>query len=200
MKTGIITFITLLTIIFSVNVTKAATKNNDGNQTAVLVATNNINKIEASGNVEVYITNGDKDQVKVYDKYYEQNALVQDKDGVLRISSYGADKLVVLVTVSDLRAVIANDNAIVRSYGKLSVVDLTLVLNNNASAKLKLDALNANITLNNRTVADLSGSIFDYTLNYSQSSTINKTDLTVVNSTEKNTTKVRLVEEKIASL
>ncbi|MES2428976.1 MAG: DUF2807 domain-containing protein [Bacteroidota bacterium] len=202
MKTGIITFITLLTIILSVNVTKAATKNIDGNQIAVLVATNNINKIEASGNVEVYITNGDKDQVKVYDKYYDQNALVQDKDGVLRISSYTAEKLVVLVTVSDLHAITANDNASIKSYGKLSVIDLSVVLNNNASAQLKLDALAANITLNNRSAAHLSGNIFDYSLNYSQSSTLNKTDLTVVYSTEKNTTKTtaRRADEKIASL
>jgi hypothetical protein len=203
MKTGIITFITLITILLSVNVTKAATKNIDGNQTAVLVATNNINKIEASGNVEVYITNGDKDQVKVYDKYYDQNALVQDKDGVLRISSYTAEKLVVLVTVSDLHAITANDNASIKSYGsKLSVIDLSVVLNNNASAQLKLDALAANITLNNRSAANLSGNIFDYSLNYSQSSTLNKTDLTVVNSTEKNTTKTtaRQADEKIASL
>jgi hypothetical protein len=202
MKTGIITFITLITILLSVNVTKAATKNTDGHQTAVLVATNNINKIEASGNVEVYITNGDKDQVKVYDKYYDQNALVQDKDGVLRISSYTAEKLVVLVTVSDLHAITANDNASIKSYGKLSVIDLSVVLNNNASAQLKLDALAANITLNNRSAANLSGNIFDYSLNYSQSSTLNKTDLTVVNSTEKNTTKTtaRQADEKIASL
>lgn len=201
MKTGIITIITLLTIILSVNVSNAATRNRDGNQVAVL-AINNISKIEASGNVEVYVTNGDKDQVKVFDKYYDQNALVQDKDGVLRISSYSKDKLVVLVTVSDLRSITANDNASVKSYGKLSVIDLSVVLNNNASAQLKLDAIAASITLNSRAVANLSGNVVDYTANYSQSSTLNKTDLTVVNSTEKNTTKqtTRQAEEKIASL
>ena len=202
MKTRIVTLITLLTIILSVTITKAATKDGNNNNTAVLVATNNISKIEASGNVEVYITNGDKDEVKVYDKYYEQNALVQDKDGVLRISSYTADKLVVLVTVSDLRAITASDNASIKSYGTLSAIDLSVTLNNNASAQLKLDAFAADFIVNNHATANLSGNVYDYSLAYSQTSTINKTNLTVVNSTVKNTTKeaASLAQEKMASL
>jgi phage gp45-like len=202
MKTRIVTLITLLTIVLSVTITKAATKDGNNNNTAVLVATNNISKIEASGNVEVYITNGDKDEVKVYDKYYEQNALVQDKDGVLRISSYTADKLVVLVTVSDLRAITASDNASIKSYGTLSAIDLSVTLNNNASAQLKLDAFAADFIVNNHATANLSGNVYDYSLAYSQTSTINKTNLTVVNSTVKNTTKeaASLAQEKMASL
>jgi hypothetical protein len=202
MKTRIVTLITLLTIILSATITKAATKDGNNNNTAILVATNNISKIEASGNVEVYITNGDKDEVKVYDKYYEQNALVQDKDGVLRISSYTTNKLVVLVTVSDLRAITASDNASIKSYGTLSAIDLSVTLNNNASAQLKLNVFAADFTVNNRATANLSGNVNDYSLAYSQTSTINKTNLTVVNSTVKNTTKeaARLAQEKMASL
>jgi len=202
MKTRIVTLITLLTIILSVTMASAATKNVDGNQAAVLVATNNINKIEASGNVEVYITNGDKDQVKVFDKYYAKNALVQDKDGVLRISSYTADKLVVLVTVADLHAITVNDNATVRSYGTLAAIDLKVTLNNNAAAQLKLDAFAADITVNNRATANLSGNVNDYSLKHSQSSTVNKSQLVAANTTEVNTTKAaaRRAEEKMASL
>jgi hypothetical protein len=201
MKTRIVTLITLITIVLSVSVANAATINNN-NATAVNVAVNNISKIEASGNVEVYITNGDKDEVKVYDKYYEQNALVQGKDGVLRISSYAKDKLVVLVTVADLCAITAYDNAVVKSYGKLSAIELNVVLNNNASAQLDLNVFAANFTVNNRSTANLSGTVNDYSVKYSQSSTINKTDLVAANVTEKNTTKeaARLAEEKMASL
>lgn len=202
MKTRIVTLITLLTIILGISVSSAATRNNSYVvQTPVVVAVNNINKIEASGNVEVYVTSGDKDQVKVYDKYYAKNALVQGKDGVLRIASYTADKLVVLVTVTDLHAITANDNAIVKSYRRLSLIDLNLVLNNSASAQLNFNALSANVTLNHRATADLSGSVIDYELAYSQSSTLNKTNLAVVNVTERNTSKtIRPVSEKIASL
>lgn len=204
MKTRIITLITLLTIVLGVSVSSAATlKNNNGAQTPVVVATNNINKIEASGNVEVYVTNGDKDQVKVYDKYYAQNAFVQDKNGVLRIASYNNEKLVVLVTVTDLRAVIASDNAVVKSLGKLSLTDFNLVLNNRASAQLNIDAIGAKVTLNNRSTADISGSVIEYEAAFSQSSTLNKTNLIAINSIEKNTTKAAVVtqsEEKVASL
>ena len=200
MKTRIVTLITLLTIVLGISVSNAATRtDNTVTQTPVVVAINNIHKIEASGNVEVYVTNGDKDQVKVYDKYYAKNALVQDKDGVLRIASYTGEKLVVLVTVSNLQAITAYDNATIKSYGKLSLIDLTLVLNNQASAQLNFDALNADITLNNRATARLSGSVIDYSLAYSRTSTLNKANLTVVNVTSQPTA-TRQAEEKIASL
>jgi len=204
MKTRIITLITLLTVVLGISVSSAATlKNDDGIQTPVVVATNNINKIEASGNVEVYVTSGDKDQVKVYDKYYANNAFVQDKDGVLRIASYNTERLVILVTVTDLRAITANDNAIVKSYGKLSLIDFNLVLNNRASAQLNISAVAAKVTLNQRATADISGSVMDYESAYSQSSTLNKTNLTAINAVEKNTTKAAAAvqtEEKVASL
>jgi hypothetical protein len=202
MKTTIATLITVLTIITNVSLTKAGVVDNNPKYTGpVNVAVNNISKIEASGNVEVYITAGDKDDVKVYDKYYSQNALVQGKDGVLRISSYSKDKLVVLVTVTDLRAITAYDNAAIKSYGRLSVIDLNVTLNNNASAQLHLDAYAATFNVNGRATANLSGTIHDYNVNYSQSSTINKTNLVAIYTAETNTTKAsRLTAERIASL
>jgi hypothetical protein len=204
MKTRIITLITLLTIVLSISVSSAATLKNDKDvQTPVVLATNNVNKIEVSGNVEVYVTSGDKDQVKVYNKYYAQNAFVQDKDGILRIASYSADKLVVLVTVTDLRAITASDNAAIKSFGKLLLIDFNLVLNNRASAQLNIDAVAAKVTLNNRATADISGSVIEYESAFSQSSTLNKTKLTAVNIIEKNTTKAAVAtqtEEKVASL
>lgn len=205
MKTTFVTLITLVTIALSNPVANASTINNANNSSSspVTVAVNNISKIEASGNVEVYITNGYKDDVKVYDKYYSKNALVQGKDGVLRISSYGKDKLVVLVTVTDLRAITAYDNAVIKSDKRLSVIDLTVVLNNNASAQLKLDAFAANFTVNDRAKANLSGNITEYNVNYSQSSTINKTELVADNVNEINTTKEaarRMAAANVASL
>jgi hypothetical protein len=203
MKTGIVTLTTVAVIALSTTVSGATTINTHNNNNAIVnVAVNNISKIEASGNVEVYITNGDKDDVKVFDKYYSKNALVQTKDGVLRISSYGKDKLVVLVTVSDLRAITGYDNAVIKSKGKLSAIDLIVTLNNNASAQLNLDAYAASFTINNRATANLSGNVNDYSVNYSQSSTINKTELVAANVTERNTTKetARLAAASVASL
>jgi hypothetical protein len=187
MKTRIITLITMVAVVLSTtNFTYAATKatnSNDG--VTVLTEVSNINKIEASGNVEVYITNGDKDQVKVYNNYYAQNALIQDKDGVLRISSYDADKLVVLVTVSDLRSITASDNAAVKSYGTLSAIDLNVMLKDNSSAQLKLNSFAADFTIVGHAKADLTGSVDNYNLAYTPSSSVNRSQLAVVSKTEK---------------
>jgi hypothetical protein len=189
MKKKIFTLITLVAIAISTtSLTQAAVKiNND--ETTILTNVSNINKVEAYGNVEVYITNGTKDQVKVYNNYYAGNALVQNQNGVLRISSYKTEKLVVLVTVTDLRSITAYDNASIKSDGTLSSLDLTVDLNNDASAQLKLDAFAASITVNDHAKADLSGAINDYELKHSRSSSVNRKELVAVNAKETMTTK-----------
>lgn len=182
---------TILTLIAAVTLTTTGIANaevkpvTNNNNTTVLTEVTRINQIEARGNVEVYITNGAKDEVKVFDNYYAQNALVQGNNGTLRISSYTKDKLVVLVTVTDLRSVSAYDNAAIKSKGTLSALELDVKLNNTATAQLKLDAITANVTANDRAKADLSGSVEDYSLTYAQSSTVNRTELTAQNRAER---------------
>lgn len=153
----------------------------DDNNSTILTNISKINKIEIHGNVEVFVSDGTADQVKVYNKYYEQNALVQNQDGVLRISSYADQKLVVWVTANDLDAITAYDNAEVKSFGNLSKINLDVTLNNNASAQLSLDAYKANITVNGRAKADLTGNVTDYTLVREQSATVNHTALVAGN-------------------
>ena len=148
----------------------AAVKNN----VVTVLNIGNINKIEVRGNVEVIVANGEKDEVTVNNNYYAENALVQGKDGVLRISSYGNDKLVVYVKAADLRAIAAFDNAVVKSDGRFSAIDLQVSLSNNAYAALNLDNFSANITVNNNAKADLSGFVTEASLNYSAGSTINR--------------------------
>jgi hypothetical protein len=136
-----------------------------------------INKIEVRGNVEVSISMGAKDEVKVNNNYYAESALVQDEKGVLRISSYKAQKLVVYVTVHDLNSIAAYDNAVVKSDEKLSLMSLDVDLHNHAYAGLKLNNYAANITLNDQAKADLTGNVVEYSLIYSSSSTVNRTEL-----------------------
>ena len=187
MKTKFLTLITLATLtIATTSATFANTKTK--NNTTVLNNINRITSIEAHGNVEIYVTNGSKDGVEVFDSYYDQNALVQNEDGVLRVSSYKTDKLVIMVTVTDLRAISASDNAMVKSYGRFSSIDLEVELNDNAIAELNIDAFAAKFTINDRAKADISGTIEDYLLNYSRSSTVNRTYLATSNRTEKITT------------
>lgn len=185
MKTKILTLITLVTLtIATTSATFAGTKND----VTQLGNISRITAIEANGNVEVYITNGNKDGVTVFGNYYNQNALVQNENGVLRVTSYKTDKLVILVTVTDLRTVTASDNAIIKSDGRLSSIELEVQLNDNAAAQLNLDAYAAKFNINDRAKADISGNIEDYQLNYSRSSTVNRTYLAASNRAEKITT------------
>lgn len=118
-----------------------------------------VNKIEVYGNVQVYVSSGDTDMVKVYNQYYKESALVQGDNGTLRIASYKNEKLVVWVTASDLRKIELHDNAEIKSFGKLSAISLDVELSNNAVAKLDMDAFEANVTLNDRAKAYLAGNI-----------------------------------------
>jgi hypothetical protein len=135
-----------------------------------------INKIEVRGNVELFISDNSVEQVKVYNKYYSENALVQYNNGTLRITSYNAEKLIVWVSTDDLRAVTAYDNAEVRSFGKLSKIEFDVDLHNNASVNLNLDAYNANVKLNDRAKAELSGTATEFGLTANANTTVVKSD------------------------
>jgi hypothetical protein len=180
MKTTILTLATIATLALGLgNTTYAAGTKDSAAKTnnevsTVLTNVSAISKIEVRGNVEVFISDGDADQVKVYNKYYEQSALVQSQNGVLRITSYADQKLVVWVKAADLRAITAYDNAEVKSYGKLSPIELNVSLHNNASADLNLDAYSANVTVADHAKADLSGRADQFTLNHGVSTSVNK--------------------------
>lgn len=180
---------TILTLMAAVilTATTAATKATAAatTESITLNGVKSINKIEARGNVEVYITNGIKDAVKVYDTaYYANSALVQVEQGTLRVTNYDkAKKLLVEVTVTDLRNVAAYDNAVIKS-DKLALVDLSVDLYNNAYAGLQLSNYVASINVNDQAKADLAGDITEYSLTYSYGSTVNRTELTATNGIE----------------
>ncbi|PJJ84802.1 GIN domain-containing protein [Mucilaginibacter auburnensis] len=180
MKTKFTTIIaTVALLISTITIAQA---NDDA---VTLTSAGHINKIEASGNVEVYITNGKEDGVKVYNDYYAQNAMVQNEDGTLRIASYKNDALIVLVTVTDLRAITANDHAIIKSYNGLSALSLNIDLNDKAIASLDVDAVAANITVNDNARADLYGMIQNYHIDYSATASVNKNELEAYSSSER---------------
>jgi len=173
MKTQIITIFTALLLGKGIaEKTYATTAKNE--TVTVLNDISAINKIEVYGNVELYISDGNTDQVKVYNKYYAESALVQSKNGTLRISSYKAEKLIVWVTAADLRSVSAYDNSEVKSFGSLSKIEFNVDLHNNAIAKLDLDAYKANVSVNDQAKADLSGRADEYSLKYADAGNINQ--------------------------
>jgi hypothetical protein len=196
MKTQIITIFAVLVVALGVtNSTYAATAKNADNSYTILTDISAINKIEVHGNVELYISDGATDQVKVYNKYYSESALVQSKNGVLRISSYKLDKLVVWVTANDLRAISAFDNAEVKSFGDISKIEFEVDLHNSASAKLNLDAYSASVTVNDDAKANLSGTVTEYALNYNREENVNHKDLVAMHTSKKQTVKLVAAKE-----
>ena len=177
MKTSVITIAAIAALAFgTVNLSNAATKNNN-DAAVVLTNVSKINKIEIHGNVQVFVSDGTSDQVKVYNKYYSENALVQSQNGTLRISSYSKDKLVVWVTANDLRSISIYDNAEVKSFGKLSEINLDVNLYNTSTATLNMDSYSASINVNDHAKANLSGSLENCDLQYAPQTTVNHSTL-----------------------
>ncbi len=154
----------ILSLIITIVMMGTAIKTFANNNFTVLNEKMAINKIEVHGNVELYISDADADQIKVYNKYYAENALVQTKNGVLRIASYKNEKLVVWVSSTDLRSVSAYDNSVVRSFGKLSKIEFNIDLHDRAEANLNLDSFIATVTVKDNAKATMTGSAQELTL------------------------------------
>jgi hypothetical protein len=184
MKTQAIAIFTVLVMVFGLGNTTQAAVNNNNNKGIVLTDISHINKIEIYGNVKLYVSNGPADQVKVYNSYYAESALVQSQKGVLRISSYKAEQLEVWVTAKELSAITAYDNAEIKSFGNISAIELEVKLHNNASASLALDAYRARVTMNDKSCANLSGTVNEYSLVRSQASSVNRTNLVTSHTSE----------------
>jgi Putative auto-transporter adhesin, head GIN domain len=116
-----------------------------------------ISKIVVTGNVDVYITQGYEENLKVYDDYYSKNALVQWENGVLRISSYENKKLAIWITVTNLSAIEASGNAVIRSMNKLSGINLDINLTNGAKANVEAQVVNLNTVVADSSRLELSG-------------------------------------------
>ncbi len=139
MKIANLTTAIMVAAIFGISQPTFAAARNTEKAGYTLTSASKINKIEIRGNVELYISDGTADQVKVYGKTNAGKASTPDQNGVLRISSFQAQKLVVWVTASDLRTITVYDNAEVRSFGAFSAIDLDVKLYDNASTVLNME-------------------------------------------------------------
>lgn len=185
MKTTFKTILAIVSLaVVTANSSFASVKNNNEEVSVTLTNISQINKIEVRGNVEVYVSDGAADQVKVYNQYYAESALVQSQNGVLRIASYKAEKLVVWVTANDLRAISAYDNSAVKSFGSLSKIDLDVNLYNNATAQLNIEAYKTNLTVNDNAKVTLTGSVNEYSLKYAQQNNVVNEGFIAVNETK----------------
>jgi hypothetical protein len=177
MKTTILTIAIALITVFGISSSTFAASKTGQQVSTMLTGISNVSEIEVHGNVQLYVTTGSTDQVKVYNDYYAEDALVQEQNGVLHIASYTPEKLVVWVTVTDLSKLTAYDNAEVKSFGKFSSIDLDVKLYNNASAQLDVDAFTASISVDDHAKADISGTVTEGKLQYGRFACLNAANL-----------------------
>jgi hypothetical protein len=140
---------------------------------------NNFYKIEVHGNVQLHLLSGDKCKVEMNSTYFDHNALVQVENGILRITCYRKERLNVWVTTDDLRALSAYDNTLVQTEGKFSSLELDIELFNKAKAELNLDCLVDNIKLNDRSMADITGTAMESDLTANYAATLNSANFIV---------------------
>ncbi len=143
-----------------------------------------INKIEVRGNVQLFISDNAPEKVTVYNKYYAESALVQSKNGVLRISSYTSEKLVVWVSSESLQSVSAYDSAEIKSFGDVAKIEFNIDLHDNATANLKFDSYSANITLRDRATITLSGRVEEFGMNRNVNAVVVNNNFTVGHNTQ----------------
>lgn len=169
----------LAVVLFSVlGITQGAlAANKSHHQMTVLTHIGPISKIEVHGNVELYLSDGMTDNITVYSSDDAENAPVRSQNGVLKISCYKAETLVVWITVSNLANLKLYDQAQAKSFGKLSAIDLSVTLYNDASAQLNMDAYAVNMKINDRATATIEGSIREAEFAYRYAASLNTGNL-----------------------
>ncbi len=177
MKITILTTAILLATSLGFSQSTFASAHDSEKRVNVKTNVSEISKIEIRGNVELYLSEGAADQVVTYGNDRNGSSFSPDKNGVLRIASYQTQKLIVWVTASQLASLEVYDNADVRSFGKLSGIELDVKMYNNATAQLNMDAYQANVTLNGHAKATLTGDIDSVDLMYGHSSQVDTSNL-----------------------
>lgn len=162
MKTAIKNlFAAMLTVVISASAPAFANAK-EAKKVTVLSTVKNFNKLNVSGNVEVILVQSANPSVQVYDNYYAKNALVQEKDGELRISSFDKETLTVVVYASQLNEITASDKSVVKTNGKFSTLNLEVNLKDQAKATLNTNTIDLFATINDKASLSLSGSTTDY--------------------------------------
>jgi hypothetical protein len=173
MKTSIQNLIAATFALVVLSTSAFAAADGKENNVTVLSHVANINKVVAIGNVEVILIQAYTESVKVYDNYYAKNALVQQENGVLRISSFQKEKLTVAVYVRNLTSIEADDNANVKTLGKINSLALSVVLKGKATADLNANTVSLFTEVQDTATLTLSGEATDYFARLSTAAKIN---------------------------
>ncbi|NEU07930.1 hypothetical protein GZH53_06360 [Flavihumibacter sp. R14] len=160
MKTKILKMMGITVMAFVVIIISSSRRSRAADKKAVVTElkdVRNIHKISVIGNVELVLTQGTEENLKVYDNYYSKNALVQWENGELRISSFEDKKLTVHVTVSNLSSLEASGSSTINTTNELSAVDLDIQLQDNAKATIEAQAINVSSSIADEAKLELTG-------------------------------------------
>jgi hypothetical protein len=158
MKTTIKNYITAgITATVLLGTTLAAKADVAPKASTTLASIKNIQHIAISGNVELILIQDNNESVKVYNNYYANNALVQHKDGQLRISSFGKEKLTVVAHVKNLSTLSAADQSTVKTYGKFDLLTFSIALKDQAKADINANAVSLTTNISDDAKLNLIG-------------------------------------------
>jgi len=125
MKTSIKTlFAAALTTIILGTASVAANATENNTNYTNLTSVKNISKIKISGNVKLILIQDAKESVEVYDNYFAKNALVQQQNGELRISSFTKEALTVIAHVNNVASIEASNTSTIQTAGNFNLLDL----------------------------------------------------------------------------
>ena len=182
MKTSIKNlFAAILTVAISASA-PAFVNANEAKQVTVVGEVKKFNKLNVAGNVEVILVQSQDQSVKVYDNYYAKNALVQEKNGELRISSFDKVTLTVVVYANQLNEITINDNAVVKTNGKFNALSLSVNLKDQSKAILNTNTVDLFANVNGQSSLTLSGATTEYNASINNVASINMDKFTAENS------------------
>ncbi|MFC3561333.1 GIN domain-containing protein [Pedobacter jamesrossensis] len=179
MKTSIKTlFAAALTTIILGTASVAANATENNNNYTNLTSIKNISKIKISGNVKLILVQDANESVEVFDNYFAKNALVQQQNGELRISSFTATPLTVIAHVNNISSIEASNTSTVATAGNFNLLNLNVVLNDNAAADIKANTVSLITSINGSSNLVLSGSTESYTAVLGSSAKVGMNDFT----------------------
>lgn len=156
-------FAAALVMVTLSSATLAANASENNSSYTALTQVKNITKIAVSGNVKLIIVQDAKESIEVFDKYYSNNALVQQQGSELRISSFSKDALTVIAHVNNLSSIEASNTSSVITSGKFNLLNLDVILKDKASANINANTVNLNTIVNDGTLLNLEGTTESHT-------------------------------------
>lgn len=183
MKTSIKTlFAAALTTIILGTASLAANATENNSNYTNLTSVKNISKIKISGNVKLILVQDAKESIEVYDNYFAKNALVQQQNGELRISSFTSTPLTVIAHVNNITNIEASNTSTVKTTGNFNLLDLNVILNDGATADIKANTVSLTTNINGSANLVLSGSTEYYTAVLGSSAKVGMNDFTAIDS------------------